>query len=129
MRRLRAEAGQAGRHLLLLRLRLLRLVRVLLVRVLLVPLVRAQGVVAGADVEGLLLEPPLLELRLPAPLEEDAEHRLRLRLRACLAPSSWWSTNRERAADDSTSLHTSEERNRVSPALQILSNSIDSKSK
>ena len=47
--------------------------------------------------------------------EQDAERPQRRRLRACLVPSSWWRTNRQRAADDSTSLHWSGERNRVPP--------------
>jgi len=64
----------------------------------------------------------LLELRLPATAqeEEDAALLLLRRHRACLVPSSWWSTKRKRAADDFTSLDSSEGRNRVSSAIEIL---------
>jgi hypothetical protein len=64
-------------------------------------------------------ERPLLELRLPVTAQQEEDVRpLRRRLRACLVPSSWWSTNRNRTAYDSTSLDSSGERNRVPAAVQ-----------
>jgi hypothetical protein len=57
----------------------------------------AEGVVDVADVadvEGLLLERPLLELRPPAWAVEEAAERQRLLHRACWAESSWWRTKR-----------------------------------
>lgn len=126
MQRLRAAAGKAGRRLG--RLRPVRLVR-RQVRVLLSLVRAAQGVVAGADVEGLLVRElqevleRLRQLRLPvlAPPEEDAALLRQLRRhRACWAPSSWSCTNRKGAADDSTPLHSRGSRNRVPLVPQIL---------
>ena len=94
--------GLAVRRLPLVRLLLLRLLR-LLQRCLpaqerLAPLAWAEGVVAGADAEVLLLpvrlERPVQEPHLLAWEVEAAElPRLRRQLRACWARSNWWCTS------------------------------------
>ncbi len=85
-------------------LRLLpHLLRCLPVQGHLVPLAWVEGVVAGADAEGLLgqllperlvLEPPVREHPLPAwEVEAAVVPRQRRQHRACWARSSWWRTS------------------------------------
>ena len=59
------------------------------------PAALLEGEADVVDVEGLLLERLLRELRLPVRVVV-AEERQRLRHRDCWAVSSWWRTNQQR---------------------------------